>query len=262
MSVSGPCLWLPSPAAPPSHLAAISTPSSAWNQDQANPRFSSAENPHHHQHHLHSNPNTINTNANTNDHHHQQQQHHHHSLLPSVASTLAATNKLPSPYHPSSGYELMPPPKDIVDDRAVDNTAGDDEDHQPLSRTRLDKLNRRDSLLATAAASTSRKNEPISPHSPLEVVSPDRKRKRHDDLERQDSLAEGDMSSSEDGAGSPGGSGQASNSRLEKKKMKRFRYVLFIISSSYTGDDNDERGKYEKLTDFQSNSQSNPVLDE
>lgn len=219
MSVSGPCLWLPSPAAPPSHLAAISTPSTAWNnQDQTNPRLSSTESHHHHHHHhLHSNPNTIHTSAN-ND--------HHHSLLPSVASTLAASTKLPSPYHSSSGYELMPPPKDTVDDRAVDNATGDD-DHQPLSRTRLDKLNRRDSLLTTAAASTSRKDA-VSPSSPLEVVSPDRKRKRHDDSDRQDGMAEGDMTSSEDGACSPGpgGGGQASsNSRLEKKKMKRFRYV-------------------------------------
>lgn len=225
MSVSGPCLWLPSPAAPPSHLAAISTPSSAWNQDQPHHH-------HHHHHHLHSNTNTINTSANNNNgnnDHHQQQHQNHHSLLPSVASTLAAPTKLPSPYHPSSGYELMPPPKETVDDRAVDNATGDDADHQPLSRTRLDKLNRRDSLLATTAvaASTSRKNDSISPNSPLEVVSPDRKRKRHDDLDRQDSMADGDLSSSEDGAASPGGSGQAlSNSRLEKKKMKRFRYVL------------------------------------
>lgn len=121
----------------------------------------------------------------------------------------------------------MPPPKDTVDDRAVDNATGDD-DHQPLSRTRLDKLNRRESLLAAAAvssSSTSRKDA-VSPSSPREVVSPDRKRKRHDDSDRYDGMAEGDMTSSEDGAGSPGGGGQASlDAKLEKKKMKRFRYV-------------------------------------
>ena len=212
MSVSGPCLWLPSPAAPPSHLAAISTPS-AWNQDQTNPPNLSTKRAGHT-----NNNNTTNNNNNF--------------LLPSVSSAFAApaehtapsssavavtTAPAPAPA-PASGYELMPPPKDTSDDRTVDP---DSDGSRPLLRTCLDKLNRSESFPSSAS-----RKDTFTSSSPRDVASPDRKRKRHDDEDRREDTAEGAITSSDDGAGSPGAEdGQMipSDARLEKKKMKRFR---------------------------------------
>ena len=121
----------------------------------------------------------------------------------------------PAPASAASGYELMPPPKDTADDRTVDPSS---DGPRPLSRTRLDKLNRSESF----PSSVSRKDA-FTSSSPRDITTPDRKRKRHDDSDRREDTAEGAMISSDDGAGSPGAEDDHSDAKVEKKKMKRFR---------------------------------------
>ena len=177
MSVSGPCLWLPSPAAS-SHLSTISshpttttntTTANVWNQGQNTSRS-----------------------------------------LPSPDPSTTNPSDQPSSSYP--GYELMPPKE--TDDRTVQETTTND---TPLSRTRLERLNRSEPLSQAASCSPPRES------------SPERKRKHPDDNDMhhyEKDPGEGAMTSSDDGAGSSAGGDRQntpSDAKLEKKKMKRFR---------------------------------------
>ena len=190
MSVSGPCLWLPSPAAS-SHLSTLSGHPTATNTN--------------------TNTNTTTTAASATTNIWNQGQNTSRSL-PSPEPSIAN----PSDQQPSlssyPGYELMPPKE--TDDRTVQEATTND---TRLSRTRLEQLNRSEHLNQAASCSPARES------------SPERKRKHPDDNDMhhyEKDPGEGAMTSSDDGAGSSAGGDRQntpSDAKLEKKKMKRFR---------------------------------------
>ncbi|KAI9933429.1 hypothetical protein MW887_007902 [Aspergillus wentii] len=120
-----------------------------------------------------------------------------------------------APAGPSSGLfsEAEMPPKD-AEHRVAE--AGND---APLSRMRLEKMNRSEPLLPLP-------REAVSSSPPRDLTPEAKEIQRGETVETEKESGEGMMTSSDEGGGSSIGGEhqkQSSDSKSEKKKMKRFR---------------------------------------
>lgn len=197
MSISGPCAWLSSlPPPSTSHLSAITNhwPTGAWNTEQISPKSkvfpSRSPRPWEKDE-----PSGKKSPAN---------------MQPAV---LKAENAFLATAPTGASGSVQYPGSEIRLNHAEHRAEVDS--NPSLSRMRLDKLNHSESVLTAPLTNASPKTPRAS--------SPEYKKDKHELCRENDKDHAESIASSDEGTGSPGK--RALDSKSEKKKMKRFRWV-------------------------------------